>query len=48
MNKKILFVDTDSVIVDFRSGLNKLPGEIEELHLAVHRLNERSERNEAN
>ncbi len=47
MSKKILFVDMDNVIVDFKSGLNKLPREIEEQHAAVHGRNERGEPNEA-
>ncbi len=47
MKKKILFVDMDNVIVDFKSGLKKLPREIEEQHVDLHGRNERGEPNEA-
>ena len=47
MSKKVLFVDMDNVIVDFKSGINKLPGEIEEQYVAVHGRNERDEPNGA-
>ncbi len=47
MTKKILFVDMDNVIVDFKSGLRKLPKDIEDRHIALHGRNQLGEPNEA-
>lgn len=47
MGKKVLFVDMDNVIVDFKSGIRKLTPEMVNQHLSVHGRNEHGEPNEA-
>jgi 5'(3')-deoxyribonucleotidase len=47
MSKKTLFVDMDNVIADFKSGLRKLPHDVEARHAAMHGRNELGEPNNA-
>lgn len=43
MNKKILYIDMDNVIVDFESGINRLPKLVLERHIKAQGLNEQGQ-----
>jgi 5'(3')-deoxyribonucleotidase len=45
MNKKILYVDMDNVIVDFKTGIQRLSQEVLDQHESIHGRNEEGIRN---
>jgi 5'-nucleotidase len=47
MSKKILYVDMDNVIVDFKTGIQRLSLDQRAAHVAIHGQNEDGEPNDA-
>lgn len=47
MTKKILYIDMDNVIVDFKSGIKKLSDEVREAHIAKYGTNQAGEPEDA-